>query len=175
VPDVPASKVSVELAFTPPRSMAFAPIAFDPIWIPWAVAPLPIWMAVAVDPPSKVSVLLAAEAPPAALAPIVTDCVAFPDVVAICMVEAVATLPTVPMLIVPLAPDCMAIPAVPVMLPMFTKLPEESMRCVPAEAPVLIPVVPFMVVPVMVFPVEIVPKPEAIEPAVRAPTCVILE
>ena len=39
---------------------------------------------------------------------------------------------------------------VPVIVPMFTRLPEESMRWVPAPEPVLIPVVPLSVVPVMV-------------------------
>ena len=39
---------------------------------------------------------------------------------------------------------------VPVIVPMLTRLPDESMRLVPPPAPVLIPVVPFIVVPVMV-------------------------
>ena len=38
------------------------------------------------------------------------------------------------------------------MVPMLTRFPDESMRLVPAPAPVLIPVVPFKVVPVMVLP-----------------------
>src|SRR5665647_3116719 len=37
-----------------------------------------------------------------------------------------------------------------VTLPMLSRLPVLSMRCVPAPAPVLMPVVPFRVVPVMV-------------------------
>ena len=57
-----------------------------------------------------------------------------------------------------------------VMVPMFTRLPDESMRLVPPDAPVLIAVVPFMVVPVMVLAVAMVPKPDAIEPEDRAPT-----
>jgi hypothetical protein len=52
---------------------------------------------------------------------------------------------------------------------MLTKLPFTSIRLVPAPAPVLIPVVPLSVVPVIVLVVLIVPKPEAIEPDVRAP------
>ena len=55
-------------------------------------------------------------------------------------------------------------------VPMFLRFPDESILCVPAEAPVLIPVVPFSVVPVMVFPVAIVPNPFAIDPLARAPT-----
>ena len=54
----------------------------------------------------------------------------------------------------------------------LTKLPDASMRWVPADAPVLMPVVPFTVVPVMVFAVAMVPKPDAIEPDVNAPTVV---
>ena len=38
-----------------------------------------------------------------------------------------------------------------VTVPMLTKLPDESMRLVPAPAPVLMPVVALMVVPVMVL------------------------
>ena len=38
----------------------------------------------------------------------------------------------------------------------------------------MIPVVPLWVVPVMVLAVAIVPKPEAIEPEVRAPVLVML-
>ena len=53
---------------------------------------------------------------------------------------------------------------VPVMLPMLTKLPDESIRWVPAPAPVLIPVVPFKVVPVMVSALSMVPKPLVIKP-----------
>ena len=55
---------------------------------------------------------------------------------------------------------------------MLLRFPDESILCVPAPAPVLIPVVPFRVVPVIVFAVEIVPKPVAIEPEARAPTVV---
>ena len=54
---------------------------------------------------------------------------------------------------------------------MLAKLPEASIRLVPAPAPVLIPVVPLSVVPVIVFSVEIVPNPEAMDPDERAPTC----
>ena len=61
----------------------------------------------------------------------------------------------------------------PVMSPMLTRLPLLSILCVPLLAPVLIPVVPFMVVPDMELPVEIVPKPEAIEPLARAPVPVM--
>jgi len=50
------------------------------------------------------------------------------------------------------------------------RLPELSILCVPAPAPVLMPVVPLRVVPVIVFAVEIVPNPEAIEPEESAPT-----
>ena|SRR5260221_743133 len=57
-------------------------------------------------------------------------------------------------------------------VPIFDKLPEESNLNVPDPAPVLMPVVPFTVVPVIVLAVAIVPKPEAIEPLVRAPTVV---
>jgi hypothetical protein len=70
-------------------------------------------------------------------------------------------------------PEATASALAPVMLPMFTKLPELSMRWVPAPAPVLMPVVPFIVVPVIVFVVAIVPKPEAIEPDESAPVPVI--
>ena len=58
-------------------------------------------------------------------------------------------------------------------VPMFNKFPLTSILFVPAPAPVLIPVVPFMVVPVIVFPVVIVPKPEAIVPATNAPVVLI--
>ena len=57
-------------------------------------------------------------------------------------------------------------------VPMLTRLPVESILCVPAPAPVFIPVVPLMVVPVMVLAVVIVPNPEAIEPEANAPTVV---
>ncbi len=59
-----------------------------------------------------------------------------------------------------------------VIVPILTRFPEESILCVPALAPVLIPVVPLRVVPVMVLEVWIVPKPEAIEPDDKAPTVV---
>ena len=59
------------------------------------------------------------------------------------------------------------------MVPMLTRLPLASIRLVPAPAPELIPVVPLIVVPVIVLAVAIVPKPEAIEPTVRAPVPVI--
>ncbi len=55
---------------------------------------------------------------------------------------------------------------------MLTKFPDASILCVPAPAPVLIPVVPLIVVPVIVLAVAIVPNPEAIEPEVKAPTVV---
>ena len=61
---------------------------------------------------------------------------------------------------------------VEVKLTMFKMFPDASILCVPAAAPVLTPVVPFRVVPVIVFAVEIVPKPEAIEPLLSAPTVV---
>jgi hypothetical protein len=54
-------------------------------------------------------------------------------------------------------------------VPILTRLPDTSIRCVPAPAPVLMPVVPLSVVPVIVLAVAIVPKPEAIDPDVRAP------
>ena len=57
-------------------------------------------------------------------------------------------------------------------VPMFTKLPDASILCVPPVAPVLIPVVPFSVVPVIVLAVDIVPKPDAMEPEAKAPTVV---
>ena len=56
-------------------------------------------------------------------------------------------------------------------VPMLAKLPDASIRLVPAPAPVLIPVVPLSVVPVIVLAVEIVPNPDAIDPDERAPTC----
>lgn len=43
------------------------------------------------------------------------------------------------------------IPPAPVKLPILTKLPDESILCVPADAPVLMPVVPLRVVPVIVL------------------------
>src|SRR5664279_4163101 len=70
-----------------------------------------------------------------------------------------------------LKPENVIVPPA-VMLPMLTKLPLTSIRCVPAPAPVLMPVVPFTVVPVIVFAVAMVPKPFAIEPAANAPTLV---
>ena len=52
----------------------------------------------------------------------------------------------------PLAPVAVKVEApVVVRLPMLTRLPEASILWVPAPAPVLMPVVPFMVVPVMVL------------------------
>ena len=45
----------------------------------------------------------------------------------------------------------------PVILPILTRLPEESIRCVPAPAPVLMPAVAFKVVPVIVLEVTRVP------------------
>lgn len=59
-----------------------------------------------------------------------------------------------------------------VIVPIFKRLPDASIRWVPADAPVLIPVVPFNVVPVIVLAVAMVPKPEAIEPEASAPTVV---
>ena len=61
-----------------------------------------------------------------------------------------------------------------VIVPIFTKFPETSMRLVPAPAPVLMPVVPLIVVPVIVEAVAMVPKPEAIVPETKAPVLVML-
>ena len=55
---------------------------------------------------------------------------------------------------------------------MLTKFPDESILCVPAPPPVLIPVVALRVVPVIVFEVEMVPNPDAIDPLANAPTVV---
>lgn len=71
-------------------------------------------------------------------------------------------------MLAPVNPEKVTVPEA-VMAAIFTKFPEASILCVPAVAPVLMPVVPLMVVPVMVFAVEIVPNPEAILPPVRAP------
>ena len=57
-------------------------------------------------------------------------------------------------------------------VPMLVKFPLESIRCVPADAPVFTPVVPLRTVPVIVLAVVIVPNPEAIEPDASAPTVV---
>ena len=56
---------------------------------------------------------------------------------------------------------------------MLTRLPVESMRLVPAPAPVFTPVVPLTVVPVIVLLVAIVPKPDAMLPDANAPVPVI--
>ena len=57
-------------------------------------------------------------------------------------------------------------------VPMLVRFPDASIRCVPAVAPVLIPVVPFNTVPVIVLAVVMVPNPDAIEPDTSAPTVV---
>ena len=57
-------------------------------------------------------------------------------------------------------------------VPMLVRFPDASIRCVPAVAPVLIPVVPFNTVPVIVLAVVMVPNPDAIEPDASAPTVV---
>ena len=74
-------------------------------------------------------------------------------------------------LLVKMPPLKVARPVAPI-VPMLTRLPLTSIRLVPAPAPVLIPVVPLRVVPVMVLAVAIVPKPLAIEPELKAATCV---
>ena len=55
---------------------------------------------------------------------------------------------------------------------MLVRFPDASILWVPAPAPVLMPVVPLRVVPVMVLAVVMVPKPEVIEPLMRAPVVV---
>ena len=60
-----------------------------------------------------------------------------------------------------------------VIFPTLTKFPLASIRCVPAPAPVFMPVIPFKVVPVIVLAVVIVPKPEPIDPAVSVPVPVM--
>jgi len=62
---------------------------------------------------------------------------------------------SVPMLIVPVEPvfsvrsfvvrDSIVIAPAPVMFPMFTRFPEASILCVPAAAPVFMPVIAFTV------------------------------
>ena len=72
-------------------------------------------------------------------------------------------------MIKPLAPPVVKVEApVVVILPMLTKLPVASRRCVPPVAPVFKPVVPFKVVPVIVLEAAKVVIPD------RAPVVVTL-
>lgn len=77
-------------------------------------------------------------------------------------------------------PEARVIALDPVMLPMATRLPDESILWVPAPAPVFIPVVALIVPPVIVpvvvmlsVPTSIGPKPEVILPALRTPVPMI--
>ena len=78
------------------------------------------------------------------------DTAKYVEVALVDVEKSIARFVMVLVLLLTTSPPERVLSPVPVIVPMLTRLPDESMRLVPPPAPVLIPVVPFIVVPVMV-------------------------